>query len=172
LPVVHIFGWIHTLLLKSPKPKALKSHEDEKETSLSGVEKIQKDFGYTDKSPLIKGMLVIFMILNMLNRFSKAGITFDNMTSSIPLILYSVIAIGLALWYMNDHRAMFVLFIAQIALGLSILIAVPDLFWGPIFVAGLVNVLVYFGLFHFDKIKFATYSDLRSTEETNSEPTL
>jgi hypothetical protein len=169
LPVIHIFGWIHTLLLKSPQPKALKSDEDEKETSLSGVEKIQKDFGYTDKSPLIKGLLVIFMILNMLNRFGKAGITFENMTGSIPLILYSVITIGLALWYMNDHRAIFVLFIAQIVLALIILIAIPDLFWSPIFVAGLVNVLVYFGLFHFDKIKFATYSDLITTEELSAE---
>jgi len=166
IPIIHIFGWIHTLLIPIPKAKEEDDALDEDTKALHRVENVQKNFGYSDHNQIIKVVLVLFMIINIISRMSKAGMTFDNLGGNVlTLLIYSVVSIGVALWYMNDHRAMPILLLVEISLILIIAFFMPDFFQVPIVVGGLINLVVYFSLFHVDKMMFTTLSQLGEEKE-------
>ncbi len=166
IPILHIFAWIHTLLIPLPKEKEEDVTLDEDTKALHRVENVQKNFGYSDHNQIVKVVLVLFMIISLISRMSKAGMTFDNMGGNILILLvYSVVSIVLALWYMNDHRAMPILLMVEISLILIIAFLMPDFFQVPIFVGGLINLVVYFSLFHVDKMTFTTLGKLTEEKE-------
>jgi len=161
IPLINFFTWI--FLLSSPESPAHASEQrvdddllDENietprgKTNMAGL---KQSFLDSNKNQAIKVLIVVLVVINLLVSFIAAS-GYGSSEALVVVVVSAAISLGIIVWYFNSPSAAFILL--MIIVGLSVIIY----FLGSRAVTpkttllALVNILLYYALFHFDKMEF------------------
>ena len=119
------------------------------------VHPLQNDFIDQGRNTMIKVILILFSIGLMAMQMNNTSLGFLNPNRGLPEspILMVIITLALTIWYMFDWKAMMPLFFIQCFGIFSIVFFQMQDSISTMIGAGLVNMMVYYSLFHFDHLK-------------------
>lgn len=125
---------------------------------------LQNDFIDEGRNTMIKVILILFSIGLMAMQFSHTSLGFLRPNAGLPEspILLLMITLALTIWYMFDWKAMLPLFFIQCFGILSIAFFQMQDSLSTMIGAGLVNMMVYYSLFHFDHLKLINPSPVET----------
>jgi hypothetical protein len=116
---------------------------------------LQNDFIDEGRNTMIKIFLILLSIGLMAMQFSNTRLGFLSPNACMPEspIILLMITLALTIWYMFDWKAMLPLYFIQCSSILSIAVFQKEEYLTPMIGAGLVNMMIYYALFHFDHLK-------------------
>ncbi len=161
LPVINLFVWAYSLF-NYRKPYVAPNKADD-----SVTEYVKSRFIQEGKNGGLKIILMLFFFISSLYQLHRAGFRIDGPSrEGADLLAYMLcFSFFFVLWYLYDHKATAVLLVMT-CLGLLL----PTIFGYQglqtiVMGSTIINIIVYFGLFHFDHLKW----DIVSKELTEEE---
>jgi hypothetical protein len=115
---------------------------------------LQTDFADEGRNNSIKIILILYSIGLMVMQLKNTTLGFvrpDSDQTESPIVLL-LITLALTIWYMFDWKALLPLFFIQCFGIFSIAFFQAEGSLTPLIGAGLVNMMVYYSLFHFDRL--------------------
>lgn len=161
IPFIHPIAWARTLFLKTPEPvsaEVLAQSEVEQDTALSTVKTLQDRFNKGDRNNPIKVLIILFLILSYIFQFMEAVNSINAGNLSLLFISF-IVSLSLVFWYFSDAKALFIIFGIQSFLVLAFFIADYESLQTYVPVAGLLNMVFFYALFHFDRLNFIENND-------------
>jgi hypothetical protein len=166
IPVLHVIAWITTLFVKSKPPVRIPPVESlDEEPETAGEHEIvmldvQADFLRSNKNETIKILVLVFTGLFL---YKGQWLFGESYSQSIPTGSLWMIVIGLLVlvWYMIEKRLLFPLFVIQSLFILIMVMLIEPESYSNIVVFGLVNLVLYYSLFHFDDIQFVDLDEVQ-----------
>lgn len=161
IPYIHFIPWSYLFFMKNRKKTKVPSEDIldglEPQTPLfANALESQKKFIRSEKNNGLKVLIVIVLIFGAVLQITG----FNNSMTGFPvesqmlLVLFSFISLALTIWYMNDSKALYPIFIIQSIAIIATLVFQNEAIMGVTAMAGLVNLLIYYPLFHYDKMRF------------------
>lgn len=119
------------------------------------VHPLQNDFIDEDRNTMIKVILILFSAGLMAMQLNNTSLGFLNPNRGLPEspILIVIITLALTIWYMFDWKALMPLYFIQCFGIFSIVFFQMQDSLSIMIGAGLINMMVYYSLFHFDHLK-------------------
>lgn len=116
---------------------------------------LQTYFAENERNITIKIVLIFFSIGLFLWQFNNVNLGIGRSGSgwTESSIIMAVVTIALTIWYMFDWRAMLPLFFIQCFGLFNIVFFQMQGHYASVAGAGLINLMVYYSLFHFDHLK-------------------
>ena len=141
IPVINFFAWL-TLMIKKPVEELDK-------------EKMMKQYDIHDKNISIKKSMVIMAIIGVIYSFLPL---FFGELESVERPLTYLLSIGILIWFFADHRMTYIM---SIVLSLLLLFTITEMerygYSSTIIntsaFAGMLTLIAYYPLFHFDKME-------------------
>ncbi|MFK8008768.1 MAG: hypothetical protein AB8H03_20580 [Saprospiraceae bacterium] len=163
IPYFHFIPWAYLFFIKNRK-KTVASSDDildaytvEPQTPLLvKAEESQKKFIKEEKNSGLKVLIVIVLIFGAILQITG----FNNSMTGFPienqmlLVLLSFISLALTIWYISYSKALYPIYIIQSIAIIATVIFQNEALMGVTAMAGLVNLLIYYPLFHYDQMKF------------------
>jgi hypothetical protein len=152
LPIIHIIAWIISLFVND-KRKKLEANGFKGKLE----DQLKEKFNYNLNNVIIK---IIFILILFIPIFQYTGVIVDsgvdyNKDELTFLLIASIVAIGLSVLYMWVKNAVYFLLILGVSLFSYSLIDNNELVIKVIGLNTLINLIIYYPLFHFDQFKFA-----------------
>lgn len=163
IPYFHFLPWCYLFFIKNrkttiaPSENILDAHTTQPQTPLldKAIDS-QKKFVREEKNNGIKVLIVIVLIFGavlQITGFNDSMIGFP-VANQMLLVLFSFISLALTIWYISYSNALYPIYIIQSLAILGTLFFQNEVIMGITAMAGLVNLLIYYPLFHYDKMKF------------------
>ncbi|MEP6793735.1 MAG: hypothetical protein ABJB16_05365 [Saprospiraceae bacterium] len=169
VPILHFIVWIYTLFLRS-KPIQITMEETEmNEANEFQSLQVKEDFIANSKN---SGLKILMMIILLIILFVPSKLSTPNSTQfgAAESIWSGIVILALSIWYMYDKRLLLPLFIFQTCSLLLMVMFVEPSKFQPVVVFGLVNLLVFYSLFHFDDLKFVDMTSLAIARPNEDKP--
>ena len=156
VPILHFFIWLISLTFSPYREKTDPDMSPEEGGLLQRVEKLKNNFRYFGNNQAIKILIILFMIGSSILQLDRLGLRIDGESSegAIMLLVYFLFSLSFMVWYLYDRRAMFFLFVLQALVILVGVFTEARILMRPAVMAVLVNLVVFYAMFHFDHLKF------------------
>lgn len=130
---------------------------------------VKEDFIANSKN---SGLKILMMIILLIILFVPSKLSTPNSTQfgAAESIWSGIVILALSIWYMYDKRLLLPLFIFQTCSLLLMVMFVEPSKFQPVVVFGLVNLLVFYSLFHFDDLKFVDMTSLAIARPNEDKP--
>lgn len=171
VPIINFFVWLKLLFSPdTPVKLSLRSsgemvdkegyeyEEEEVFGSVQEAEALQGQFVREGRNrPIKTGMILLLVLISIF----RIGAMFDRVNENGLMILLgsAFISLMLAIWYMNDKKAVFILFALEFVTALLAPIIDIDGVTNFVSFAGLVSLVIYYVLFHFEEFRFVDDGD-------------
>ena len=166
IPGLNFFAWIYAI----EKPLTVKQSTvdtiDGAELSAgTAIQEVRDSFDANDRNGTIKGVFIAVSVINIVSMLVMRS------SQQLPFSFLFSLSLGLAVivWYVYSDSALWFIWPAQaILLILFIASFPPGSILKPIWsmtIAGMINVVMYYGLFHFHKMLFYQEGDAGEEEE-------
>lgn len=169
IPLLHIIGWILTFIFK-PKPLpvtpgvvvAIETPSKPTSTAMDRVKQARDDYEYSLENRGIKILLIVVLFLIWVIPNELTG----EMTGAMRTI--GIINFILSIWFIVDRRSLLPLYIIQSVAVLILYLSGIEEMMKPILTFSLVNMVVYYALFHFASFEFIEDNDELLSDSTGS----
>lgn len=149
IPVINFFAWLVLL----SKPSAVTNHSFDKIESEMNIENLKEDFTKSNKNNGIKVLIIVFLALSLVDQIGK--LTSGQSVDDFMIILLSlIISLILMVLYFENKKAIMGIFIYHIIIYTITAFIFPNHSLNLSFLIGMVNLLIYYPLFHFDNFTF------------------
>jgi len=169
IPIVQFFTWLSVILFMPAKESTTSTNENDtsekEENVLKNTRLLQAEFVKGDKNKSIKMVIIVLMILRLVvqllqgNPGRQIGFQGDPVMAYLALFVSSIISLGLIIWYFSDKKAIFILFAIQAFLVIVSGLTRAEPLIAIVSISGLINVVTYYVLFHFDQMKFVQVNE-------------
>lgn len=153
-PIVNFFAWFYSLFSFKNKPNTLTNEADVDEASL--IKDLQKKFVTEGKNAIWKVLFVAFTFFVMIYQLNRAGFRVDGPSrgGAVMLALFFFLSFCLLLWFLADRNSYFpLLILISLNIVLVTILREQSLLQSTI-ATGIINLVLYFGLFHFNHLKW------------------
>jgi hypothetical protein len=161
IPIINFFTWI--FLLSSPETPGQVAEssidddlldesidEPKGELNMAGL---KQSFLDSNKNQSIKVLIVVLVVINLLVSFIAAS-GYGNSEMLVVVVVSAAISIGIIVWYFNSPSAAFILLFIILGLSLIVYFLGSREFTPKTTLLAMVNIVLYYALFHFDKMEF------------------
>lgn len=165
IPIINVFAWIYSLLSLKNQSVSLEGKTYIDDTSL--IKKLQDKFVIEGKNGIWKGLFVIFTFCHMVYQLNRAGFRIDGPSrdGSVILLISFLISFFLLLWFLASRHSYFPLLILLTVNIVLVTALRQETYFQTSVASSMVNIVLYFGLFHFDHLKWDLPSQVGSEEE-------
>ncbi|MFT4600851.1 MAG: hypothetical protein ACI857_001028 [Arenicella sp.] len=159
IPILNIFVWWYTLSLKPTEKEDGDIVEDDLLDNTADSQIDSPDFGNlkqrflkSGKNQGIKGLLLALLLLSLFLPVIIAGGVRGSSALSY-LVVITFVTLAFFAWYVSDYRAAFILSALILVLALVLGLWPYNSYGAENVLVSLVNIFLYFAVFHFDKIQ-------------------
>lgn len=160
IPIINLIGWIISLV----SYKTTKGESSEE--SQSRLNRVLKDFS-NNENTIIKVLIIFTLFIKIIIDSYRLDFNVGGMSLENPLIVIGValLSMGFTIWYLWDHKSYFPLLIIQ-TLILVVGIIFIGIDWILLFpVAGILNLVIYYSLFHLPHINWVIEEPIGEIQE-------
>ncbi len=160
IPIANFFAWL-SCVLKFDKTK-------NEVVTQEYFSNLKSRFIEYDKNGGLKVVVIIFSIISMLYQLNRAGLRIDGPSrdGALMLCFISMISLSLIIWFLYSKDAYIpLLVLSASAIFVTIVIRNPDYLY-PTMASSIINLVVYYGLFHFDDLKLSSVSATQAYKDS------
>lgn len=159
VPVVNVFTWLYLMFTAKQFRRGIDEEIEGVASSTSLTDGLKIKFNKDEKNSQLKIVVMVFLVISMVGKFLIRDVGISSF-SLLGVLLYVFIGIVFALLYMNYRNAFYVFFIIQVLIillitGLSTHLKLDEEEFSQFYsFSGIINLVLYYALFHFDQLKF------------------
>lgn len=156
MPFIHGILW-GILMFLPDKKRSILSNSPETESELGQIQYSQKNFVYKGRNAAIKTIIVILFVVGLvfilvsISAVSARNLRGMDPTFAVAIYVFNII---LTIWYMGDRRAMYILFVMQSVLLMSMCFVNHQLLEAFVAYSSLVFLVINYALYHYDQFNF------------------
>ena len=131
------------------------------------IKNLKEKFVVEEKNGIWKGLFLIFTFFHMVYQLNRAGFRLDGPSrdGSVILLISFLISFFLLLWFLYYRHSYFPLLILLTVNIVLVTALREETFFQTSVASSIINVVLYFGLFHFDHLKWDIPHKVISDEE-------
>ncbi len=146
IPIINVFAWIYVMLNFDKQKMRL-----EVVNKPGFFENIKEKFVKEYRNNHLKIIIMILVGLSMIPQF-KGG------ENAFIMLVISVFSFALMIWFLyNEEATIILLLISILALGIISALRIESLLY-PAMASGIINIILFYGLFYFDEFRREEYS--------------
>jgi len=162
VPVINCFAWLYMIINFNAKPK------DQEQTSQikNNLPELKSSFIENSRNGGWKIIIILMTLFSMLYQLNRAGLRIDGPSrdGAYTLLMTSLVALILVLWFLyNKHAYIPLIVISCIGIIITVLLR-NEAFLYPTLASSLINIMIFYGLFYFDELKWETSDELKGTD--------
>lgn len=162
---IPVIDWMALLVALGKKPARISPTVTKKEPNkaLAYVKHAMRNFQLEEGNVGIKIAFMVLILLSVIISYQGFRHISSSIPSLVPYIVFLILTLGVAFWYMSHAKAISFIFITQSLLIVGLTLVDREIFIHPFLGIGLANIIVYFPLFHFEEFEF--FNNGRSSKD-------
>ena len=160
IPIINFFTWLQLLINFN--------HIETKIASQEHFSNLKNQFIHYGKNSVLKVVIILISVFSMLYQLNRAGFRIDGPSrdGALMLCIVSLISLGFIIWFLSSKHAYIPLLVMSAASIFATMVIREEAFLVPTMASSIVNLVIYYGLFHFDDLKLSSVSATQAYKDS------
>lgn len=160
IPVINVLAWVYTMVTFRSQRSADKSVSE-------SIAHLKRRFANDGRNMAWKVLIILLSFVSMMYQLNRAGLRLDGPSQDgvMWILIPLLITFGLMLWYLFDKTSYLPILILLAANVVLVFAVRSENLLQPTLTTGIVNAVLYYGLFYFDELKWQVPPTISSEEE-------